>query len=255
MSEISRNELLELIPAYVLGALDTDEHTQVQALLADDTEAQLLEQGYRQIEQVLPLTVANRQPSSDLKDRLFQRIHDDEIEPDTIVAFAEKPKEKPKGKPRRYVLPMVAALVVAIVGAIFVLTVLNEPTTPQSVFSNLYGQADSERVYVPASEESPTEGALLISADGEQAVLRVQQLPILEEDQIFQLWIVDDAGVIDGGLYQADENAEVYIVLPIEKPAKTYLRFGMSIEPVGGSPLGNAPTGPRVFGVAVPQDT
>lgn len=254
MSEISRNELLELIPAYVLGALDTDEHTQVEALLADDTEAQLLEQGYRQIEQVLPLTVANRQPSSDLKDRLFQRIHDDNIdepEPENVVPF----KEKPKGKPRRYVMPMVAALVVAVVGAIFVLTVLNEPTTPQSVFSKLYRQADSERVYVRASEESPAEGALLISADGEQAVLRVQQLPVLEEDQIFQLWIVDDAGVIDGGLYQADENAEVYIVLPIEKPANTYLRFGMSIEPTGGSPLGNAPTGPRVFGVDVPQDT
>lgn len=269
MSKMSRDELLQLIPAYVLGALDEDERRQVDMLLADDVEAQTMEKEYRQIEMMLPFMAVNRQASPDLKDRLLYRIHNnsadadetdnidddiddaDDVTPENVVPFKEKRKRSPR---RQYIFPLAAVLVIAVIGLLFALSSSNETATPQAIFRSLYEQPNSERVYVEASADSAAHGTLLISTDGEQAVLRVRELPDLSSDKTFQLWLIDDAGSKSGGIYEADEQSELYVLIPNERPINTYTTFGMSIEPAGGSPLGDAPSGQRVFAVNVPTD-
>lgn len=272
---MSRDELLQLIPAYVLGALEEDERSQVELLLVDDAEAQTIEKEYREIEMMLPFTAVNREASPDLKDRLLQRIREDDAAdetdaiatvdetddnddtaPENVVPYSGPYKEKPKRRPRRQVvLPLVAAIVIVLVGLVFVLTSTQQTETPQAVFRSLYEERDAAHVYVTPSADSAVSASLLISSDGERAALRVQQLPELGSDQTFQLWLIDDAGSQNGGIYQADKKSELYLVIPNEKPIYTYNRFGMSIEPAGGSPLGDSPTGDRVFAVDVPEYT
>lgn len=246
---MSRDELLELIPAYVLGALDEDERTQVEALLASDTEAQLIEAEYRQIAEVLPFTAVSRKASPDLKDRLLQRINENDS-PSNIQPL---PKQQQLNI-RRYVLPLVAGVTVAIIGLLFAVSSISTPTTPEAIFLALANQVDSKEVVVEPSEDTQIRGQLLVSSDGEQAVLRVRDLPSLTPDQIFQLWLIDADGSKSGGIYQAGSNAELYVIIPNEKAIDTYVAFGISIEPEGGSPLGDAPSSDPVFAVSIPQE-
>jgi hypothetical protein len=97
MSKMSREDVLQLIPAYVLDALEDDARQEVDNLLTVDSEAQTVLAQYKQIETVLPLMAVHREPSSDLRDRFIDRLHDDYVpsdEPDNIIQFAEKPKRK-----------------------------------------------------------------------------------------------------------------------------------------------------------------
>lgn len=254
---MNRDDVLQLIPAYVLGALETDERSQVEQLLAVDGEAQAMEQQYRQIVMVLPLTAVHRQPSPNLKNRLLARLQGDELEsvPPNVIDMPKKKKRKRSQFDRRLILPVVAGLVLAIVGLGFVLTREDDTPSPQAVFYTLLDTYDSEQVPVSPSEyNQDVEGSLIISGDSGQAVLRVSELPVLTEDQTFQLWLIDTEGSLSGGIYQADESNRLYIVIPNEKPIDNYVQFGVSIEPAGGSPLGDKPSGNRVFGVAIPKD-
>ncbi len=246
---MSRDELLELIPAYVLGALDEDERIQVEVLLASDTEAQVVEAEYRQIAEVLPFMATSYQASSDLKDRLLQRINEN----DSPANILPLPPQQ-QSSVRRYILPLVAGITVAIIGLLFAVSSIATPTTPEAVFLALANQVDSKEVVVEPSEDAPTTGRLLVSGDGQQAVLRVQDLPSLNANQIFQLWLIDADGSKSGGIYQAGNNAELYLVIPNEKAIDTYVAFGISVEPEGGSPLGDAPSSDPIFAVSIPQE-
>ena len=255
MSQMSREDVLQLIPAYVLDALDENERHQVEVLLTVDSEAQAILQQYRQIEAVLPLTVIHRQPSPDLKEKLLQRLHQNDeapYEPDNLTALPEKPKRTP---PRRPLIVSIAAmLVLAVIGLAFLYSNISQRMSPQAIFYELYQQQDADRIVVEAGEDSPSDGELIISADGKRAAIRVRELPEIDADQGFQLWLVDENDVVDGGVYQLADNYTLYIIVPNEQPIYNYLRMGISIEPASGSPLGNRPTGDNVFRVTIPAD-
>jgi len=256
MSKMNREDVLQLIPAYVLEALDDDARQEVDNLLTVDGEAQTLLKQYKQVESVLPLMAVSRRPSSDLRDRFIERLHDDFVpanEPDNIVQFPEKPKRKGIPLRRRYIVSMVATLILAIIGLVFVLTSEPEAPTPQVTFYEISNQTDAERITIPATDDSVVEGDLVISADRERAALRLKQLPVISDDQVFQLWLIDDDGSQDGGIYSMPDDYALYIVVPIEKPIDDYIRFGVSLEPAGGSPLGNVGSGEGIFKITIPS--
>jgi anti-sigma-K factor RskA len=77
------------------------------------------------------------------------------------------------------------------------------------------------------------------------AVLWAEDLPPLPASQSYQLWLIYADGTRDSGAVfsvPADGSATVVVVAP--KPFSAYARFGISVEPAGGSP---APTGPAAL--------
>ena len=88
-------------------------------------------------------------------------------------------------------------------------------------------------------------GTLVISDDGVHGALVVDGLPVLGQDQQYQLWLIRDGKRTSGGVYSVD--AEGYGVLWIyaPEPLASYPSFGITVEPAGGSPR---PTGERVLG-------
>ena len=253
---MNREDVLELIPAYVLEALDDDARQEVDELLTVDGEAQTLLEQYNQIESVLPFMAVSRRPSSDLRDRFIERLHEDVApshEPENIIPFTEKPKRKGIPLRRRYIVSMVATVVIAIVGLVFVLTSEPEAPTPQVTFYEISNQTDAQRITLPPIEDSVVEADLVISPDRARAALRLKELPVITADQVFQLWLVDENGSQDGGIYSMPDDYALYLVLPIEKPVDDYIRFGISLEPAGGSPNGNRASGERVFAFTVPS--
>ena len=73
--------------------------------------------------------------------------------------------------------------------------------------------------------------------------LALQGLPALAEDRVYQLWLVRPDGNRDtGALFRS--SGDILVTAP--QAFSSYVRFGVTVEPAGGSP---SPTGPGALGL------
>jgi anti-sigma-K factor RskA len=160
----------------------------------------------------------------------------------------------PRRRLIRYALPLAAALALIIAAVILVASRGDdEPPMPHAerLYEDIMEQTGAHEMPVMPGENQSATGTMAVSSDGMQAVIRVEQLPELPDDQAFQLWVVTmDGTVSSGGVFRASE-AEMYIEVPLQMAIENYQQFGVSIEPVAGSPYPDRPTGPRVFMIPV----
>lgn len=253
---MERQELLDLIPAYALGALDVDERTEVESLLHTDHEARQLLAEYQAItEAMVVMTPARRAPFA-LQEDLRRRLRDT-AQPELPTLQASVPRRR--FNPYIWVPMAAVAAILVIVGALL-LWQGSPGSGPERLYGQLVAQAGARRIPLQAGQDLngqtfPTQGELVISEDGQQAVIRVENLPALQSNQTFQLWLVEtqtpDAPQSGGLIQFANPAGSNYIALPLDKPASAYAGFGMSLEPAGGSKSPVGPSGPRVFEVAL----
>jgi len=246
---MTNEELMDLLPAYALGALAPDERQAVEQALPADLDAQALLAQYEasaaSLAALAPLRPAPEHLQADLAARLADRRQ-------SLRRRATQPWRAPR------VLLAAAALVIVIVGGVIAALLLSddEPQADgaRALYAELAALDGALRYAVVARDLKPdVSGELVASPDGERAVIRVEGLPALSEEDVFQLWLVDGDGVrTSGGLFrQAEDDAATYIEVPLAAPFDTYQRFGVSLEPVGGSPFPDKPTGPGVFSVPI----
>jgi len=78
-------------------------------------------------------------------------------------------------------------------------------------------------------------GFVIVSADGEDGVLVVDELPKLDAQREYQLWLVRNGSTTSGAVFSVDESG--YRGMRIEAPQSllTYSSVLVTIEPVGGS--------------------
>jgi anti-sigma-K factor RskA len=243
---MDRETLLSLIPAYALGALDPEECAEFEAWLATDAEAQALLADYRATADRLVITTPSRTARPGLAAELYDRL------------VAQRPAPAPARPARRgrrilrYALPLAAA-VAAVIAAIILLVSGREGEAlnrAAQMYNDIMAQDGARSVAVAPTEDHPSvNGWLAISPTGTRAVIQVMSLPALSEDQAFQLWMREDDGTVrSGGVFRTDHPEEpLYIQVPIDDTIDGYAGFGVSIEPAGGSPFPDKPTGPPVF--------
>jgi len=218
-------ELRELLGAYALGALDDDEHAQVEDYVLHDTDAR---SELHQLEHAVAwLGHASPRPSeaswqavrAEMDRDLAAGTHSDAAdEPagDTVVDLAAR-----RARPRWARITAVAAAL-ALVVAVGVAT-----------FSALSSDGGS----------SPTTTVALAAPDGQVAVkvrmhddgtgtIVTSSLPSAPAGHEYQLWSQADAtaSMESAGLLGTDPDGH-----PIRIPAHSH-RMAISVEPVGGSP-------------------
>ncbi len=251
---MDRDTLIDLIPAYALGALDADECDAVEALLRADAETQTLLAEYEAVAVHVALLAPPQAPPAHLAADLRARLAADR------AARPAGPRGA-RGSARRrgWSMGMLAAaaaiLVLAIAGALL----LNRDEAPEAtlmppatLYRQILGQEGASRFAVVPDEGNETLiGELVVAARGDRAVLCMTHLPALSTDQVFQLWMIDQEGArTSGGVFTADPAGEsVFLHVPFSAPVSAYQGLGVSIEPPGGSPYPDRPTGPRVFSV------
>ncbi len=255
MAAKKRGELLDLIPAYAIGALDEDERAEFETWLQHDPEAHAILADYQAVADHLvalaPLRPAPGHLQADLRQRLAASPGKD---------AATKPVESPdmiRKLLRRRITWVLAAALFAVVILGVLLNQLNSADhspvpTPAELYAQLAAQSGSSRYEVVAGEvDTAVSGNLVISPDGKQAVLCIWSLPPIPNDQTFQMWLIDTSGTrTSGGLFRSDPSQKaVYIQVPFEQPVTAYQGVGVSLEPSGGSPYEDQPTGPRVLSV------
>ncbi len=248
MNGMSRDELLALLPAYALGALDPDELAAVETWLSTDAEARALLAQYQAVADRLYVLAPIRPAPPHLEADLRRRLAAERARTARQSGTAHRWR-------RGRVWLAVAAVLIVVLGAAVLLRLLDNgspPADPGALYATIAAQADARRFAIEAGEEQANlRGELVVTASGDRAVIRVERLPALPADQTFQLWLLDTEGTLrSGGIFRAQDEV-THIVVPLERPLTAYQRFGVSIEPAGGSPYPDRPTGPVVFRVYV----
>lgn len=264
---MNRETLLDLIPAYALGALDAEEIDAVEALLASDAEAQQLYREYEDITTVLAFAVPQRSAPANLSANFKQRLAAQQSAQAKIRQMPERPATpqaqqagsapvvaKPKANITRFPNILLAAAAAILVVAVGVFVILNqnptsEPSAGELIYNDITAGDFDSFALVPDTAET-VNGELVVSADGTQAILRVASLPDTTDAQRYQVWVRTDDGLRSGGVFNWPTGHGPYFIA-IDEPAENLVEVGMSIEPEGGSPLIDAPSGPRLFGVPI----
>ncbi len=121
---MTREELLNLIPAYAIGALDDNERIALEKLLETDTEAQQIMQEYTAIAEVLTFAVPERPAPAHLKADLKARLA---ARPKNVAEEAPVSVGEASKKPRLISMPNIllasaAAILVVVIGIGIILT-------------------------------------------------------------------------------------------------------------------------------------
>lgn len=227
------------IPAYTLGILSDSEQRLVAEHLAECTLCQSELQGYQSVVDQLPLAVSEISPSPRLKTLLMSQV-------------TEKPAARQKETPPNWidglrgffqrVTPVWAGvslvLVIALAATNFLLwrQVRQAEERSALAFTTLEMKSD-----VAAPE---AEGLIVITPDGRYGTLVVNGLPALPDDRQYQLWLVQGEQRISGGVFSVANSGYGALLVKAPQPLSEYSRFGVTIEPYGGSP---GPTGDRVL--------
>lgn len=241
---MDRETLLAQIPAYILGTLDNDvERANVATFIANDAEAQAIATNYEAICDTLAFIAPAKQAPVYLRNDLKQRLKQ-----------STNSAKKETLRPPYWQIASVAVIALVLIGVSFIMAIVNRPTVPidnQHFYEMIANATDSRRINIVSDLNA--EGDLVVSADGETAILRVVQLPPLENEQVFELWLVhSDDGVSSGGVFAFDDPLDThYITVPLSDNFDTYNGFGISLEDNGGSPFPDRPAGSQVLRIPV----
>jgi anti-sigma-K factor RskA len=88
-------------------------------------------------------------------------------------------------------------------------------------------------------------GLLLFDSGENEATLVVEDLPPLEGDRQYQLWLIREGQRTSGGIFSVTPQGYGCLLILSPLPLNSYQALGITVEPAGGSP---GPTGQRVLG-------
>jgi Anti-sigma-K factor rskA len=101
---------------------------------------------------------------------------------------------------------------------------------------------------LPININNTVAGTLLLDTDRNIATFIVWNMPKLQEDQTYQIWLIDPQGNrTSAGIFQPDPG-QTFTTESIMSTGNLtrFVGIGVTVEPAGGS---GHPTGPRIFKV------
>ena len=216
--------VLELLPAYALDGLDAAEAQRVAEHLNACHLCRTELRVYQDLTGELALLAPEASPSPEVRARLQQRV------PDRSPA-----REQPNRQPLFGRLIPVSA----IMGLVFIIVLLASNIMLWQRLNHLEvlsGPLGMRAVALQNTAAAPhSSGFVIISADGQNGVLVVDELPRLGADREYQLWLVRGEEILSAAVFNVDETG--YRGLRIEAPESllTYSAVRVTVEPVGGS--------------------
>lgn len=265
-------EVLNLIPAYSMGATDPQETALVESLLPECPEAQVeLEQYHALAEGMLYVISTTEEPApvenilraieADEAAHEIQHHHEHQhhVPPPEPIIF---PVEKTR---RGWLMPaaLIASVALLVTLNIYWMLQFQELQREQQNLTQLLIEARQQedetppetRLAVGSGEQhhrqlSATEAgnelasALISWVDGSEiGSLFVNGLPTLPQDQTYQLWLVNDEQTISLGTFKVGADGAGALIFQSPVPITNYQTIGISVEQSQGS---ENPTTPHV---------
>lgn len=257
MATLSCDQCEERLAGYSLHALDRQETTEVAEHLSTCPRCPVSLAAYEAVLERLGQAVPQHDPPEELQQRLRVAV----ITPGPPGAPTPVPS-----RPRwRRVWTLRWELALAVVNVAFFLWTawwawqVRSGTAPggsprqqvaperQPPVFTLLVAPEMRRVFLRSDKtENPAHGVLLLQPDDPQAVLVVQDLPPLQQNRVYQLWLAyGDQKRDNGGTFQVDAAGVGILHITAPRPLTMYRAVGITEEPAGGS---QGPTSPRVIG-------
>ncbi|HJW89673.1 MAG TPA: anti-sigma factor [Anaerolineales bacterium] len=239
MAEV--DPVLELVPAYALGCLDEDEAQRVQEHLGDCAACRAELQTYREVANQLAYSVKQIDPPARVKTSLMARVAKSsatQVNQRTLGESGFKSiLERLSGTAPIWAVASLVLVLALVASNVFLWSQVRDLRAALAVTLQV--------VSLQGSEAAPgAAGLLVISRDGEHGTLVVDDLPVLDETQQYQLWLIWDGERSSGGVFSVRDDGYGSLWISAPKALDSYSAFGITIEPEGGSPQ---PTGVRVL--------
>jgi len=222
------HEEMDLIPAFALGSLDAEDSDRVREHVARCAVCREELASFQEVTGGLALAVPAQDPPPWLESRIMEK-----------VLSSRRARSLPKflGMRRPALAGIAAALIVALgAGNIYLLArpFQSQALVPGLVTVVLTGTKDTPQAY----------GTIVIDRDDNRGVLAVRGLAPLTASRAYQLWIIKEGERRSGGLFNVSPDGYGSLQVTVPAGFTGFTRFGISIEPAGGSP---SPTGARVM--------
>jgi anti-sigma-K factor RskA len=225
--------VLESLPAYVLGSMDEDEARLVSEHIASCYLCSTELSSFQAVADQLALAAPDAIPPADLKRRLLERIQ--ELTP-------ARPQPVRQGFLQR-LLPIGGLVGLLAILALIVANVLLWQRINH--LEVLAGPRGMRAIALHSSDLAPeASGFVILSADGQNGVLVVDQMPPLNAGQQYQLWLMRNGYSTRGAVFSVDESGYRGVRIMAPESLLTYSAVRVTIEPAGGSA---APTGEQVL--------
>lgn len=246
MTQQEHERLLELIPAYAIGAADADERGQVDAHLPACAECRALLADYRAMSEDLLFAAPVAAAPVGVTERLRKQLGQPARAPARWnVAFLRRPA---------FALGMAALALLVLTNVYWANRVgrLEQQTNEVAALAEAPGIP--LRVAVAADPTDPAydahgpSGVVYAQPGSRIALLCVYALPELEADKTYQAWLVENGKRDSAGTFRVNHEGYGVLIINAGKPVTDYQQVGITVEPAGGSP---APTTPRVIGGAL----
>lgn len=250
------DELEELVPAYVLGALDATDAARMNKHLRNCPDLRDQITAYETVAAQLAYAAVPAEPRAKLKYSV-------------LAAVAPQPKAQFAllnwlGGLVRSPAFAALAIVIAIGLGVWNISTQNQLSQQLAQDQKTLAQLSRERDQVSSvmayGQGQPRElqgteiaarssGRLYSKSDQTSLVLAVHNLPKLEPGKVYQVWLVNASGErSSAGIFSLDTQGYGWLVVTPPNPLSDYRSIGITIEPDGGSP---GPTGPRVMGTSL----
>jgi hypothetical protein len=249
MSSPRETHISDLLPAYALSSLDTDEARQVanHLLTCDECYREYL--GFQAVVDRLGYATSELRPSPTLKGRLISRIRT--VDLPQAKAGPRIPWLK-RLSPQRLTTPWLTAATVIVVLLVANVWLAEELTRYASAAP---GQVAATPDIIDAtlhtitlqstSSDYHAKGMLLVSADGKKGMLVVDGLPNISVAHVYQAWLGEKQQPNSGGILNVNDKGYGWVeITDPDHPLHEYRYFGVTIEPPGGSIF---PTGDSIL--------
>jgi anti-sigma-K factor RskA len=268
------DEVKEIAPLYVIGALDEKTAHEVEAALHSATpQQQRVIASWRDVATLLPHALPLQTPPDDIKERLLNRIAGETQQTPIEIAIEESASGKVPEQAERNVLPFVqprrgesrtarrlliaaTALLAFSVGYLFkqgadlarerdaLARERDDLSKELAVWKRQVGDIVSPRTRVIAmvGDETPQANAKVFwDTNAQQWAVHIFDLPAPPSDKDYQLWYVTQNAKISAAIFRTDEQGRTVLKLTLPPDALVGLAAtAVTLEPRGGSPQ---PTG------------
>lgn len=231
---LADTHVIDSLPAYALGCLDEVEGRLVSEHIAGCYLCRTELGSFQAIADELALAVPDATPPAALKQRFVERVRGlNPAQPQTVR----------NGFLRR-LLPVGGIVSLLLILALTLATALLWQRMNQ--LEVLTGPQGMRAIALQSSDLAPhASGFVVIGADGRNGVLVVDQMPPLNPEDEYQLWLNRNEQSTSGAVFSVDEYGYRGVRITAPDSLLEYSTVRVTIEPAGGSA---APTGKQVLG-------
>lgn len=244
---MSEEHVFDLLPGYALESLDEEDLLKVSRHLPHCASCRMELATYMETVDQLALTVPLRNPPTHLKARVVQKVLSQS------APYARPvPIEQTKSNFLDSIRSFFSTPTRLFAGGLVVLLVLflgiNNFLLWQRV-NDLQARVPGSNIRIVQMQgtvDAPKAMAYLMVFKNEgYGSLSVEDAPILDANHEYQVWLIQNGKRTNGGVFTVNENGYGVLEIITNQPLENYQSFGITIEPLGGSPQ---PTGKKILG-------